>query len=229
MNARNTVSAVLAEDSSSASANRSILIRATEWASAGILKVFPAEGPSFFARSEDLPPGLAQALVPGFPEPRAFEGDEADLLYRARHYYAAERDAMAYLSRAEHTRRQLTLKLRKKGHEDGAIVRALDRLESREYVSDRRFAESWLRSRAQRRNEGQGKLLAGLLARGVSGTVAREALERLFVETGERSLCAAAMEKLVRTGKTGDKLTLALVRKGFSLSMIRSCMKSGEE
>ena len=76
---------------------------------------------------------LAQALVPGFPEPRAFEGDEADLLYRARHYYAAERDAMAYLSRAEHTRRQLTLKLRKKGHEDGAIVRALDRLESREY------------------------------------------------------------------------------------------------
>ena len=78
------------------------------------------------------------------------------------------------------------------------------------YVSDRRFAESWLRSRAQRRNEGQGKLLAGLLARGVSGTVAREALERLFVETGERSLCAAAMEKLVRTGKTGDKLTLVV-------------------
>ncbi len=180
-------------------------------------------------RSEDLPPGLAQSLSPGFPDPRALAGDEADLLYRARQFYAAERDAMAYLSRAEHTRRNLSLKLRKKGHEEGAIVHALDRLESREYVSDRRFAESWLRSRAQRRNEGHGKLLAGLLARGVSGTVAREALERLFTETDERSLCAAAMEKLVRTGKTGDKLTLSLVRKGFSLSMIRSCMKSGKE
>lgn len=229
MNARNTVSAVLAEDSSSASANRTIFIRATEWASAGILKVSPAEGPSFFVRCEDIPDALTAALVSVTDEGLCLEGEAAESVDHARQIYAAERDAMAFLARAEHTRQRLSLKLRKKQHGDRSIERALDRLEISGCLSDSRFAELWLRSRTNRRAEGQGKLLAGLLARGVSGSIAREALSALFAETDERELCRAAIEKLTRTGKTGDKLTSALLRKGFSLSMIRSSMKTGEE
>lgn len=220
---------MLAEDSSSASANRLIFIRATEWASAGILKVFPAEGPSFFSRIEDLPERLADRLAPERSTESVLESDESEALFFGRAAYAAERDALSFLARSEHTRLRLALKLLKKGHPENALERALNRLEEAGYLSDRRFAETWLRSRAHRRTEGRIKLFAGLLSRGVPRETASEALDELFHDTDERVLCVIAMEKLTRLGKTGDTLTSALLRKGFPLSLIRSCMKTVQE
>lgn len=189
--------------------------------------MFPAEGPSFFLRQEDIPDALAEALVSITDEGLLLAGEDAESVDHARQIYAAERDAMAYLARSEHTRQRLAIKLRKKFHGEQSIQHALDRLESSGYLNDRRFADVWLRSRSGRRAEGQGRLLAGLIERGVSGAVAREALAELFTHTDERELCRKAIEKFERTGKTGDKLTFALLRKGFSLTMIRSCMKTG--
>jgi len=215
---------VRAEDSSSASANLAIFIRKTEWASAGILKVFPADGPSFFARSEDL----GDALTIRIAEGGELSLDEAERVAFAMRAYSAERDAMALLARAEHTRHQLSVKLLKKDFPEDARDRALDRLEATGKLSDRRYAEAWLRSRATRRAEGRGKLLAGLLSRGIAGDTARDALEAFFRETDERALCLAAVEKLARTGRSGDKLVMSLIRKGFSLSLARSCIKMRE-
>jgi len=220
---------VLAEDSSSASANTHVFIRATEWASVGILKVFPAEGPSFFARVGDLGAELTECLASVTAEALELGEDDASTLDFARRAYAAERDAMALLARAEHTRIGLSLKLMKKDHRDDARNRALDRLSSAGSLSDARFAEAWLRSRVARRAEGRGKLLAGLLARGVPGDIAQEALARLYEGEDEREICLAAMEKLERTGKSGDKMVIALLRKGFSLGLVKSCSKTDKD
>jgi Uncharacterized protein conserved in bacteria len=230
------VSVVHAEDSSSASANLQVSIHKTEWASAGILKVFPEEGPSFLVRMaylEGASPGLRDALessgralslsadrpVIRLPE------DDSETLLTAAQTFLAERAALAYLARAEQCRFQLALKLRNKGYQTSCVDRALDYLESSGSLDDSRFAEAWLRAHSIHQSEGRRKLLAGLAAKGIDSKTASAALDGYFESITEGELCKKAMEKLVRMGKNDDKLVIALARKGFSRKTIEDCIK----
>ncbi len=199
-----------------------------EWASAGILKVIPADGPSFFVRVGDIGDSLAAKLTEG-PFPAELDPDEGLALLGAAGSYAAERDAMAYLARSEHTRYQLAVKLGRKGHERPQCDRALDRLEAAGALSDSRFARQWVESRGRRKSEGRSKILAGLLERGVARDTAREAIEEFFREQSERELCMRAAERFRRAGRSGDALVRSLLRRGFPLSLVRGCVESTED
>jgi regulatory protein len=215
------VSVVLAADSSSASANR-FTIQKTEWASAGVLKVYTAEGPSFFVREEylagDVPsPGVTLA------------DDRAEALVAAGRTFLAERAAMEYLSRAEHSRFLLAQKLGKKGFSRGESASALDYLESRGYLDDARFATAWLRSRSIHKTEGRLKLSAGLASRGIGIEIAKQALDEYCAEHDEAASCEKLAEKLLKQGKSGEKLALSLVRRGFSVKLVRSVLEKKRE
>lgn len=214
------VSAAHAEDSSSASVNTRISIQKTEWASAGVLKVYLADGPSFFVRDAYLA-ALPEGALAG-AEPLTEEA--SSLLLDAGRAYLAERAAMEYLARAEHTRFLLLVKLRKKGYDERAISVSLDYLEGRGFLDDRRYAAAWLRSRMIHQSEGRQKLFGSLVAHGVSGADARDALADYFSDVDESELCAKAARKLAAQGKDGERLFAALTRKGFSSRMIREIM-----
>lgn len=64
-------------------------------------------------------------------------------------------EAMDYLARREHSRRELHRKLSVKGFEDAEIIPALDRLNDQGLQDDERFAASYIRHRA---NAGFGPL-----------------------------------------------------------------------
>jgi regulatory protein len=230
------VSAVRAEDSSSASANLQVSIRKTEWASAGILKVLPEEGPSFLVRmaylegaSSSLIEALefsSRALSLSVDRPViALSEDDSETLVSAAQTFLAERAALAYLARAEQCRFQLSLKLRSKGHEIGCVAKALDYLESAGSLDDGRFAEAWLRSHSIHQSEGRRKLQAALMAKGIDSKTAVAALDGYFSSVSEVELCKKALEKLARMGKNDDKLLKALARKGFSRKTIEECVK----
>ncbi len=55
--------------------------------------------------------------------------------------------ALRLLSRREHSRRELRLKLQLREHADECIEPALDRLSAEGYLSDRRFAEAYAAER----------------------------------------------------------------------------------
>ena len=219
------VSAVHAEDSSSASANLPA-IRRIEWASAGILKVYPADGPFFCVRDaylsaeckaylDDAGAGGDSPLSPDVAE---------DLLHAAR-ALLAERTAMGYLARSEYCRRQLDERLARKGFSPAERDVALSFLASAHRLDDYRYATAWLRSRLIHQSEGRRKLLAGLFSRGISSEDAERALNEFFQDTDERVLCERATEKMVRLGKNGEKLYAALLRKGFSGKIIAETVK----
>jgi len=216
------VSAVHAEDSSSASANLPA-IRQTEWASAGILKIYPAEGPFFCVRDAYLSPECLEFLAhaEGTPVPEELTAG----LIRAARSYLAERVAMGYLARSEYSRRQLELRLERKGYTALEAGMALSYLAAEKKLDDGRYASAWLRSRIIHQSEGRRKLLAGLFARGISSSDAERALESFFVDTDERQLCRKAAEKLVRLGKSEEKLYAALIRKGFSGKTVSETIK----
>ena len=157
-----------------------------------------------------------------------FAGEEAQELIDAGLAFAAERKAEEYLARDEHSRAGLERKLLQKGMEKAPVSRALDYLAEKRYLSDERFAESWLRAHTLTKAQGRARLLSELVSRGVSRQIAAAALDAFFVEQSEDDLCARAVEKSLRAGRTGDKLVRHLQQSGFSWRQIKAALAAAE-
>lgn len=136
---------------------------------------------------------------------------------------------MGYLARSEYCRKQLEVRLARKGFGREETASALSFLESGGKLDDGRYASAWLRARLIHQSEGRRKLFAGLLSRGIASAVAERALDDFFVDADEQLLCEKAATKLVRLGKTDEKLYAALVRKGFSGRIAAEMAKKAQE
>ena len=182
----------------------------------GMFKLTPEEGSAFFVRKEYLPEGLFERLDVGVE----FDDDETDSLLDAGLSCAVELKAVGYLARAEQSRFGLTRKLIEKKYEKKYVEAALDYLEVKGYLSDLRFATAWLNTRRTNHYEGRSRLAAELASRGIARDVANTALDEFFTENDENEICHKAYEKLSKS-KSGEKLTAALMRAGFSLKQIK--------
>jgi regulatory protein len=85
--------------------------------------------------------------------------------------------AMRWLARREYSVHELGERLRGKGYPDAEVSEVLEDLKSRGLVSDRRFAESLVRSRIER-GYGPLKIAHELRAKGVDDVLVQEMLEQ---------------------------------------------------
>jgi len=138
--------------------------------------------------------------------------------------FACERKAEDYLARCEQSRFGLTRKLIDKGYDKKHVEKALDFLEAKNYLSDRRFASSWLRMHCSTKLHGRTRLLSELLSRGISRAVSDEALDELFETLDEEELCRKAYEKASRK-KEGEKLLKFMLDSGFTYKMVLNVQK----
>ena len=192
-----------------------------ETSNSGMFKVAPEEGSAFFVRKEYLPEGLFERLDVG----SEFDDEEADSLLDAGLTSAVELKAVSYLARAEQSRFGLTRKLIEKKYDKKYVEAALTYLEGRGYLSDLRYATAWLNTRAINHYEGRSRLSAELASRGISREVIAATLNDFFTEHDEDEICLKAYKKLLKT-KSGDKLTAALVRQGFSIKQIKNAAEA---
>ncbi len=95
---------------------------------------------------------------------------------------ALREQALAYLARREHSRAELERKLAQSGHGNEDIAALLDDFEARNWLSDRRFAESWIAD--HRAKSGPVKLAYELRQRGVPDSV----IEAVLAETRDSEL-----------------------------------------
>jgi len=77
------------------------------------------------------------------------------------------RRALDLLARREHSRLELERKLRTREHHEAVIAAVLDQLEADSLLSDRRFAESFVRARIAR-GQGPNRIRMELIERGVA-------------------------------------------------------------
>ena len=181
-----------------------------------MFKVAPEEGSAFFVRADYLPDGLFDRIDTGAD----FNETETESLLDAGLTCAVELKAVGYLARAEQSRFGLTRKLIEKKYDKKYVEAALTYLEGRGYLSDLRYATAWLNTRKINHYEGRSRLAAELAARGIARDIATSALDEFFSENDEDEICRKAYEKLSKS-KSGEKLTAALMRAGFSLKMIK--------
>ena len=210
------------EHDSISSENLHILIDSVEEVSGECVKIIPAKGPSFFLRLSYLTSIMPEQVCAG----QNFTDEKVDELLLAGYAFLAERDALNYLNRCEHSRFLLSQKLQKKGHSLEAIELAFDYLEGKNYLSDRRFAISWLRNRRITKSEGRTKLIQHLLARGISKSIAEESLDEFYEEFSEITMLEKAYSKCLRQNLSQEKIEKKLISWGFSYSMIRDYQKN---
>ena len=187
---------------------------------AGMFKFTPEEGSSFYIRKDYLPEGLFEKIDVA----AEFDETDTDSLLDAGLTCAVELKAVGYLARAEQSRFGLTRKLIEKKYDKKYVEAALTYLEGRGYLSDRRYAVAWLNTRKVNHYEGRSRLAAELASRGIAREVANAALDEFFSENDEDEICRKAYKKAAKT-KSGDKLTAALIRQGFSIKQIKAAQE----
>lgn len=211
---------MLVVDSSSANVNGVLLILfSVKKISGSVVKIDSSQG-SFFLRVVYLQNFSLEELELPFE----LSQDEETEVLDAGLAYAAEKDAMNYLARAEHSAFLLKQKLLKKEHSESSIEKAFVFLRNANYLSDSRYAEAFLRNRSISRTEGRTRLMSELSVRGINREIAKTALDDFFEMKSEHEILVKAVEKQKRLGKEGDKLVNCLIRMGFSFNDIKKVL-----
>lgn len=193
-----------------------------EQSAEGLYTVTAFTGAAFFIRQEYL----SSIKIDDIIENVEFLDEKEDELINAGFAVAAEYKAVDYLSRAEQSKFGLSRKLLLKGYQKNVINMVLLYLESKNYLSDYRYAIAWLHSRRINHFEGRSRLLGELILRGIDRETVNKALDNYFGEYDESAICKKAMENLVKKGKLNDELISYLVKAGFSYKMIRTVLSS---
>jgi regulatory protein len=99
---------------------------------------------------------------------------------------ACKRQAVKLLARREHSRLELERKLGMRSFDAEVVAATLDELEHDNLLDTARFAESYVRSRAEK-GFGPKRIRLELGERGVGGTEADAALEAAAIDWAERA------------------------------------------
>ena len=209
----------VAPDDASSSANVNSTIIAAEYLSQNTIKIVLCGGISIVSRLCYFDQPLTTERIP-----LSLTETQSKILYQAGRRFLAEKQALVYLNRAEHSLYQLTAKLQKKGYLPHEYQPALDYLLHAGVVDDSRFAAAWLYTRSLSKKEGRIRLFSELRKRGISAAIAQKALANFLSAVDETALCERAMHILIRKGYGESKLFRALLRKGFSFSIIKKCI-----
>lgn len=176
-----------------------------------------------------IPPDIQHAFR--LTEGMELSDEETYKLQHACRVHLAEEKSVALLASREHSRKELEQKLMQRKFAPDEIAPALDVLEDKGLLSDRRFAQQWARSRVERTAEGPIKIAAGLQARGIDETLAREVIEELMQIYDLSALMRRSYDKVLPKSRgSRERLASSLVRKGFAYRDVKKFLEeSGED
>lgn len=132
--------------------------------------------------------------------------------------------AVDLLSRRDHAKGELLVKLRQKGFADGA-EQALEKLEGYGYIDDRRFALNYANELIRLKGFGKRRIVQELFKKGVERDVIDEVVSEL--EFDSESLVSIIERKYSRYlgDEKGVRRTInSLVRMGYGFSEIKEAL-----
>ncbi|MEO5618351.1 MAG: regulatory protein RecX, partial [Candidatus Eisenbacteria bacterium] len=152
---------------------------------------------------------------------------------------SAREDALKLLDLQRRTRRDLTRRLRDKGHDAAEIETVLDRLAELKLIDDVEYARAFIAGRWGRRAAGWRKIEMDLRGRGVSADDIAAGRERFVAEQGgaEEAVAgeAASALRVVQQAERRyaaldprtrrQRLTALLLRRGFSYDTIEQVLR----
>jgi len=147
---------------------------------------------------------------------------ESDLL-RAQDY------ALKVLSYRERSRKEIQVRMERKGFEKDMIDKVLRYLESQKYLDDRRFAELWAHD-CLRKGYGKWRVILELREKGVNQEIIDGVVKEVYATVDEIEMALELVNRRgYNLGSPEDKgvarrASQFLGRRGFSFSVIREVM-----
>jgi regulatory protein len=135
--------------------------------------------------------------------------------------------ALKALTRRPFPIRELEQKLLQLCPDADAVNRVIERLRAAGYLDDRKFCETFIQSRLQRKGHGRARIERELRLRGLNPKLVREELEKAYPAEAEREPLQHALERKLRSllppmdAKKLSKLYNHLLRRGFPGEAIR--------
>jgi regulatory protein len=111
-------------------------------------------------------------------------------------------DALKMLARRELSEKQVRERLARRGHSEGDIDRAVDRLKSEKAVDDERVAAAIARTETGLRRRGRLRVRQRIERAGIAGATASRAVDDVFEEVDADALLQASLARRLR----GDRL-----------------------
>jgi len=142
--------------------------------------------------------------------------------------FDAEKRSCSLLARAEQHRAGLERKLAARDVPRWCARVALDWLVSAGLLSDRRFAESWIRQRMRSHAEGPRSLASALSSRGVDSAAVREAIAGVLEESARPAFIVKAAARIASGGQDSARVRAKLIELGWRRSEIDDALLSTE-
>lgn len=140
--------------------------------------------------------------------------------------------ALRLLQRRLRSRAELETSLRRRGLSRLLAVEIISGLAREGWIDDSRFAQAWVRDRLALRPSGRRRLRAELLFRGISPTIADDAIASMLTPEGEEDLALAQARARFRRIQglpppiARRRLVGWLRRRGFGSSAISRVLKT---
>ena len=135
--------------------------------------------------------------------------------------------ALKALTRRPFPIRELEQRLLQSCPDVETVNQIVERLKAAGYLDDRKFCESFIQSRLQRKAQGRARIERELRARGLNPTLVSEELEKAYPVENERGPLQHALERKLRSlappmdAKKLSRLYNHLLRRGFPSGAIR--------
>lgn len=139
--------------------------------------------------------------------------------------------AMSLLSHREHSKKELTTKLKSRGHEEEEIEATIERLEEMNYLNDARFAEIFVRSRLSK-PLGASRIQQELLQKGINSELAKTAIleaDADWFELAKQLKERRFGEEASTDFKEKAKQSRYLQYRGFDFDQIKYAISSQDE
>lgn len=137
--------------------------------------------------------------------------------------------AFSLLSYRERSEGEVRQRLALRGYPQDAIDNVVSELTELNYLDDKRFSLSWLRSRRESRPGSRSKIRWELLAKGVKEEVIAEALDEEYPPEEEAGVARKLAEKRAsQAGSTRKRIYDYLRRRGFGHDVIMRTLEEVE-
>jgi len=153
--------------------------------------------------------------------------EEVDKILQTEDKRKAKEAALSLLSYRARSEKEISQKLKKKGHDQNSIKEVIADLKRLNLLDDYEFACLWIKDRLRNRPRGVALLRQELKSKGIEKENIEKALEELYPEESEPKIASELIRKRQKRYQgldkklTRKKMSNFLLRRGFSYEVVR--------
>lgn len=138
----------------------------------------------------------------------------------------AKQKAFSYLARRDHSEKELSDKLRRKGFREPIIIGLIEDLKQSQLINDGTFSRQFARNKIIQKSIGRRELAFSLKQKGISKDILEATLEEVYSEFDEKELALRLANQKLKTIKNIEPIKVKkrisdfLFRRGFNWEIV---------